>query len=305
MSEADILIVDDDDGVWRLFNATLRLGGHTCHRAASAAEARQMLTQREFDLVLCDIVMPGESGLTLCRHIYDTLPDLPVIIVTGMSGMETAREAMAMDVYGYIVKPADQSQIRISVANALRRRELEAQRRAQHRHLEQQVRIRTHALTASNAALRRSETLLAQKATELEELNRALSVLLKKQEADRDAMEARMLTNVHKAVRPYLEKLKTARLSAQQRKQVEMVEAGIRRIISPFAESLSTVGRLLTPGEFQVADLVRQGKSTKEIAVLLNLSENTVMTHRYKIRTKLGLKNRKQNMRTYLNTLSR
>jgi len=153
--------------------------------------------------------------------------------------------------------------------------------------------------------LKNNEHQLALKAAELEQLNSALSVLLKKHQEDRAAMEANVLANVQKSIIPYLEKLKRGRLSERQRHHVEMVDTGVRRIVSPFAKSLSSVGRHLTPGEFQVADLIRQGKSTKEISNLLHLSENTIMTHRYRIRTKLGLKNNKQNLRNYLSTLSK
>ena len=304
VATAKILIVDDQQAEWRVFNRMLSREGYLCHWAPNAAEARQMISQQYFDLVLCDIVMPGESGIDLCRHIRGTQPEMPVIFVTGISGMETAREAMEMDVYGYIVKPVDRAQMLISVANAIKRSGLEEQRRRHLRQLEEEIKRRTKELVASNEELKRKETLLKQKADELVELNSALNVLLKKKEEDRAVLEAQMIANVHKTIVPYLDKLKTCRLTDQQMDYVEMIDTGIRRIMSPFSRRLSTISQHLTPGEFQIASLIRQGSSTKEISSLLNLSENTIMTHRYNIRSKLGLKKSKKNLRAYLNSLS-
>ena len=297
-----ILIVDDESAVWQLYNRTLAGEGYDCHWASSAGEAREMLSRRSFDLVLCDIVMPGGSGFDLCRHINTAYPDLPVIIVTGLGGMETAREALTMDIYGYIVKPVDRGQVLISVANALKRKALETRQRRYHQNLEEEAHDRKKELVWSHEALKSKEVLIAKKADELEALNNALKVLLKKQQEDRAVLEEQMQANVFKTIKPYLEKLKACRLSNRQLRYVEMIEAGIDQIVSPFAKNYSTASLYLTPSEFQVADLIRHGKSTKEIAALLNLSENTIISHRYKIRTKLGLKNSKQNLRAYLNT---
>lgn len=303
-SETAILIVDDEPAMWQVFSRTLHRHGYDCHWASSAHEARVLLSRRDFDLVLCDIVMPGESGLDLSRYIRATRSHLPVIIVTGIDSLEIAHEALSLDIYGYMVKPVDRTQLLISVANALRRRELEDRAELQRQELEQTVQQRTQALVASNAALKHNEHQLEKKAAELEQLNNALSVLLEKHEEARNAMEARILANMHKSIMPYLDKLKIGRLSNQQRQYVDMIDAGIRHILSPFANNLTAVGQHLTPGEFQVAHLIRQGKSTKEISELLNLSENTIMTHRYKIRTKLGLKNIKQSLHSYLSALA-
>ena len=299
-----LLIVDDDKAIWQTFSRTLTREGYECRWAANVAEARQIVASQTFDLVLLDIVMPGESGLAFGRYLRETSPGMPVVYVTGLSSMETAREALSMDIYGYIVKPVDRSQILISVANALKRKELETKQKAYRQHLELEVQKRTKDLVASNVALKNKEALLSIKAEEQEQLNNALTVLLKKQKEDRTAVEAQMLFNVHKIIKPYLDKLKACRLSEQQLNYVEMIENGIDDIVSSFSKSLSAISQYLTPSEYQVADLIRQGKSTKEISALLNLSDNTIMTHRYKIRTKLGLKNSKQNLRSYLSTFS-
>lgn len=303
-SKGTVLIVDDEIATGKVFNRTLTRNGYNCHWASDASIARQLLTEHGFDVVLCDIVMPGESGLELGRFIKSTWPHLPLIIVTGLEDLDTAREALALDIYGYIIKPASRSQVLISVSNALRRSELEKEHRTYRIRLEKEVRIRTDELIASNETLQKSKEIIAQKVNELEKLNNALNILLKKNQESRAAMEADVVANVKRIIHPYLEKLKASRLSAQQIRHLDMIDQGIRRIISPFTQSLSNIGHQLTPSELHIADLIRQGKSTKEISTMLNLSENTIMTHRYKIRTKLGLKNSSQNLFNYLNSLS-
>jgi DNA-binding NarL/FixJ family response regulator len=108
------------------------------------------------------------------------------------------------------------------------------------------------------------------------------------------------LINAKKAVEPYLEKLKMSKLTDEQQGILSVLEANIREIVSPFVRELSSAYLDLTSTEIQVADLIKQGKATKEIAALLNMSRNTVMTHRFKIRSKLGLLKTGTSLYTFL-----
>ncbi|HOJ15012.1 MAG TPA: helix-turn-helix transcriptional regulator, partial [Deltaproteobacteria bacterium] len=83
----------------------------------------------------------------------------------------------------------------------------------------------------------------------------------------------------------------------------EILESNLNDIISPFLKKLSSHYLNLTPTEIQVADLIKDGKSTKQIAEVLGISERAVEFHRNNIRDKLGLKNSKTNLRSYLMTL--
>ena len=83
-----------------------------------------------------------------------------------------------------------------------------------------------------------------------------------------------------------------------------IVESSLNEIVSPFLHKLSSKYLGLTPREIQVAGLVKEGKTTKEIAEFLNISTNAVDFHRKRVRDKLGLRNRKANLRTHLLSLS-
>ncbi len=144
---------------------------------------------------------------------------------------------------------------------------------------------------------------LENKTLELEELNAALRVLLKRREEDRNELEEKVLTNVKKLVLPYIEKLKKGRPDAMTRTSILILESNLRDIIAPFSSKLSTLHLNLTPRELQVASLIKEGKATKEIAEFLNVSQSAVNICRHRIRHKLGLNNRKINLQTYLSQL--
>lgn len=141
---------------------------------------------------------------------------------------------------------------------------------------------------------------LETKSKELEEVNAALRVLLKKREEDKIELEEKVLSNVKKIIEPYFEKLQRSNLSERQKIYLDIIQTNLGDIISPFAHKLSSIYYHLTPQEIQIAGLVKQGKTNKEIATIMNLSLKTIEFHRTNIRKKLGLKTRKANLRTHL-----
>lgn len=144
---------------------------------------------------------------------------------------------------------------------------------------------------------KRMEKSLAAKAQELEELNAALNVLLKRREEDRKDLEERVTLNVEELLLPLVESLKLSRLRERDTACIDLLELHLKEIVSPFARRMLSTGNRLTPRELQVAGLIRMGKSTKEIAELLKVSKSTVDLHRHGIRKKLGLTgNRKINL---------
>jgi PAS domain S-box-containing protein len=148
--------------------------------------------------------------------------------------------------------------------------------------------------------LRESEKELEMKTRYLEELNSALKVLLKRREDDKQELEQNVVANVRELVAPYIRQLKGSRLEERQRSLVLILESNLKEIVSPFLSRVSMNLLNLTPTETQVANFVKQGKTTKEIADMLGLSPRTIESHRESIRKKLGIKNKKSNLRTHL-----
>ncbi len=151
--------------------------------------------------------------------------------------------------------------------------------------------------------LRRRDAELENKNITLEEANIALKVLLKKRDRDREELEEKVMFNLKELAVPVLEKLKMTKLDPNQTAYLSVLESNLIEIVSPFPYGLSSKYLDLTPTEIQVANLVRRGESTKEIANLLNSTPRAIEFHRNNIREKLGLKNKKTNLRSYLLTL--
>jgi PAS domain S-box-containing protein len=149
-------------------------------------------------------------------------------------------------------------------------------------------------------ALRERERELEIKTHNLEEANIALKVLLKRRDEDKTELEDKILLNIKELVVPYLEKLKMGRLDEQQKTHVSILESNLNDITSSFSHRLSSKHMNFTPSEIHIANLLRQGKTNKEIGEFLNLSERTIAFHRGNIRRKLGLKNKKTNLKSYL-----
>lgn len=175
------------------------------------------------------------------------------------------------------------------IRDITRRKQAEEALRKAHKELEKRVEERTADLKM--------------KTTQLEEVNGALRVMLRQRDEDKTEIEENVWSNVKKLVQPSLEKLKKISLDAKGRAQVKTLELNLNDLISPFVNHLSSQHSGLTPTEIQVAQLVREGRSTKEISALKDLSTRTVESHRANIRIKLGLKNKRVNLRTYLSSM--
>jgi PAS domain S-box-containing protein len=148
--------------------------------------------------------------------------------------------------------------------------------------------------------LRKSERELKLKTENLEEVNTALNVLLKRVEEGRIELEEKILSNIRELVLPYIDRLKKTQLSDHQASYLIVIETNLDNITSSFLYHLKMRYLNLTHREVQVASLVKEGKSSKEIAELLNIAIKTVALYRNSLRNKLGLKNQKANLRAHL-----
>jgi putative two-component system response regulator len=157
LDNRSILVVDDEEPIRRLLGYLLQSHGYTVALAGDAREARQQLDNAPYALMLCDVNMPGESGMDLVRSILAERPHTAAIMVTGLDSSVLANAALDMGAFGYIIKPFESNEVLIDVANALRRRRLEMENRLHREHLEDIVRTRTMALQQALEWLERSE----------------------------------------------------------------------------------------------------------------------------------------------------
>ena len=148
--------------------------------------------------------------------------------------------------------------------------------------------------------LRRREKELKVNALNLKEANTALKVLLRRRDEDKVEFEERILFNIKELIEPYFAKIRRTRLNENQKVLLEILESNMRDLISPFGRRLSSKFLSLTPKEIQIANLIKQGKTTKDIAALMGVSNRTIDTHRKNLRIKLGIGKRKANLRTHL-----
>ena len=160
--------------------------------------------------------------------------------------------------------------------------------------LEKEVLIRR----AAEEALEGERRSLEEANTSLMEANTALKVLLKHREEDKKELEEKVLANVQQLVMPHVKKLKKGALDPIQHMSIGFIESSLDEILSPFLHTMQAFN--FTPRELEVATLVREGKTTKDIASLLNVSKDAVDLLRFQIRKKLGLNKVKINLQSYL-----
>lgn len=157
---------------------------------------------------------------------------------------------------------------------------------------------------AQFATLVESKRELYKKARNLEDTNTALNVLIKKRDKDKAAVEEKVSANIRDLVLPPLEKVMRGDLEAGQKALVEVALLNLKEVTSEFSLNLSSRFYSLSPMEVKVANLIKHGKSTREIGKLLNISPQTTKNHRMRIREKVDIKNKKINLQAFLSSIS-
>jgi len=186
-----------------------------------------------------------------------------------------------------------------------------------HDHLEKEVAKRTSELLKTNkklqqditirkateTALREKEEELKEQARHLAEMNTALKILLEYREEEKKKMEKQIVSHVKKLIFPYIDKMEKMNLNGDLNTYLSIIRANLKDFISPFAYILSSQHLSLTPTEIQIANLIKQGQSSKEIAGLMKVSADAVTFHRANIRRKLEISGKKINLCTYLQSM--
>ena len=156
--------------------------------------------------------------------------------------------------------------------------------------------------TAEQKILQREEQ-LEQKTRRLEEANAALKALLRQRDEDLKEKETIFFQNLMQTVLPYFDQLKQVVSPGKGTHLIDLIESELKNIASPFLRQMSNLETVLTPQEIKSASMIRQGKSSKEIAGIFNLSMTTVNFHRRNLRDKLGLTNTAVNLGSFLRSL--
>jgi DNA-binding CsgD family transcriptional regulator len=152
----------------------------------------------------------------------------------------------------------------------------------------------------SDDTIRQLEREVEKQRANLETVNHALNVMMDRRAEDKREVEEKILGSLRELVNPYIEKLGKTSLDAEQREFLAIIQTNIQGVTSPLLYRLSSRFFNLTPQEINVANLVMDGKPTKEIADTLCISENAVEFHRKNIRKKMGIRNKRISLRSRL-----
>ena len=423
-----LLFVDDEEVIRKSLARELSLEHFSVTVASSGSEAITLLQERQFDVVITDLMMPGVDGLDVLKAVKELAPLTRVIIITGYGDMRFAIDALRLGADDFTLKPCEVEELVFRIHRCLEKQSLLQLLITQKQQLEEEVErrrlIEEHlresddrfrlALDASSngvwdrntltgnvyygenwyrtlgyekksgeefsfeeilhpddrervlalredhiqgktpryeaeyrirnknggwrwilsrgqavmrddqgRALRIIGTLtditrlkeaeaellrfqaeleqrVQERTAELNEANIALTVVLKIREEDRKLLADQVLSSAVGLVEPVLDRLKASRLTEQQQVLVDILQANINELTSPFANDFSNRLARLTPTELQIANLVKMGKSSKEIAGIMHLCSGTISIHRKNIRKKLNLTNQKTNLQTIL-----
>ena len=148
-----VLVVDDEQTIRLALSRFLRMRGYEVEDAANGEDALALIEPQRFALMLCDVRMPGLSGIDVVPKALERDPDLAVVMLSALNDAPTAREALVQGAADYLTKPVELTVLLQAVERALRRRELTLRQREVERIIREEVATRTAELERERAAL--------------------------------------------------------------------------------------------------------------------------------------------------------
>ncbi len=266
-----ILIADDNPIYLKLLENIL---GREKYLFILAKNGKEVLLKCESaipDLILLDVIMPGMDGFEVCRKLKanPSTNHIPIIFITAFQNeSEHIVEGFNAGGADYISKPFH--------------------------HAELIMRVRTH------LELKRQRDYIN---AEAQKKSAALRTVLETRQDISVSIEEKISANIRLKITPLLETIRKTELTPVQKKCLNAIEFEINDILSQFPQKLSSLKFGLTPVEIQIAGFIREGRSSKEIGQLLNLSKGTIDFHRNNIRRKLKLTRSKESLMAYLQNI--
>jgi putative two-component system response regulator len=185
-----VLVVDDEEGIRQALSRFLTRLGYQVRAAANAAEALELAASSHPQVMLCDIRMPGTSGIELLPKVLAQDPDLAILMLTAIDEPRTAVECLKLGAFDYLIKPVDLDELELSLQHALRQRQLEVDRRELEQWLAREVAVRTRDLEERTAAIEEIALDALAAAREWDGREAALSKLAEELGAPREELAA-------------------------------------------------------------------------------------------------------------------
>jgi DNA-binding NarL/FixJ family response regulator len=285
---------------------TCRQGDEAIEQVKKALEAG-----KPFSVAFVDVRMPpGPDGVWVARKIHDLDPWMNIVIVTAYSDIPPQVIAQSFKTPArlfYMQKPFHWDEI-YQFASALSENwKIQLELKAQYEVLENQLVKQTLVLHQAQRKVQEALTNkriiddeLTLKTRHVEDMNTALQVLLRERENYKIMLEENVTLNINQYILPNFAKLEKTDLTMSQKTILSTIRESLNHITSSFTSKIAVKCFNLTPVELEVANFIKYGSSTKEIADLLNLSTLTIESYRKSIRKKIGLTNKKENLRTRL-----
>ncbi len=330
MSNKSILLVDDEENILASIGWVLKKNDFNVTTASSGREAIEILRTGHFDLVITDLIMAGIDGIAVLKKAKSLYSDIGVIILTGHGAVGSAVKALKLGADDYLQKPCDIDDLLNKAKRSFERQDMVAQLRDQNEllkreitarkstelklqesrdNLEQQVEARTAELTSTVQQLKTVLNTLLTREKELQEKNRelydtntALSIMLKRRDLEHNDIRKEIASKAVEMVLPLLKKAQT-QVTGSAKNYMETAQANLLDVFSQHPHDSVLTNAKLAPRELQIVHYIRQDKTSKEIANLLDLSVRTVESYRENIRKKLRISNQKKNLKKFLTSL--
>jgi DNA-binding NarL/FixJ family response regulator len=330
MSNKSILLVDDEENILASIGWILKKNNFNVTTASSGREAIDILRTRRFDLVITDLIMAELDGIAVLKQAKSLYPDVGVIILTGHGAVGSAVEALKLGADDYLQKPCDIDDLLNKAMRSFEKQDLVAKLRDQNEqlkteitarkntelklqearaNLEQQVEERTAELTHTVDELKTVLKTLMTREQELQEKNRelydtntALSIMLKRRDREHNDIRKEIAAKTIEMVLPLLKKAQN-QVTGSAKDYMETAQANLLDVFSQHPHDSVLTNAKLAPRELQIVHYIRQDKTSKEIADILNLSVRTIESYRESIRKKLRIKNQKKNLKKFLTSL--